>query len=342
MQENLRLRVPALEWSVLEGKGELRGLSWVNSSIDMDAEPFSVQEHGVYENISIPDSSFPLRDMRQVHGFRGELQVMGHVQFKHRSYEKYLPKIMTLSAQNAQMRGEPTVLEGMQLLYARVEWLMKSRPYFWSSLSPVKDLMAILAESYGISPALHNSNRDVLARVLSRMPSYYPKRGNVKNALMLWKDTLERSLDVEIAHLDTHGAFPSNPDITDEVFICHRSEWWIRRLPKGVHQRVKEEYRKKFRSTSTTTLEKSAQESDATSISSRKESSMVSYPMGMRIEGGVLRFQLSEEHHQVPLIKEDIIVQVSNNKQVPSELFQLLPNWTSVRFILKNDESSSI
>ena len=47
MQENLRLRVPALEWSVLEGKGELRGCRLGNSSIDVDVNP-SVQEHGVY------------------------------------------------------------------------------------------------------------------------------------------------------------------------------------------------------------------------------------------------------------------------------------------------------
>ena len=146
MQDNLRLRVPALEWSVLEGKGELRGLAWVDSSIDVEMEPFSVYEYplsrleqqNVLSDSSVPDS------MRQRHGFRGELQVVGRLQFKHRSYEKYLPKIMTISAQTAQMRGEPTVLEAMQLLYARVEWLMKARPYFWSSLSPMKELMAIL------------------------------------------------------------------------------------------------------------------------------------------------------------------------------------------------------
>ena len=45
--------------------------------------------------------------------------------------------------------------------------------------------MAILAESYGISPALHNSDRDVLARVLARMPSYYPRRGKAKEAISL-------------------------------------------------------------------------------------------------------------------------------------------------------------
>ena len=42
MQENLRLRVPALEWSVLEGRGELGGLTWVDSNIDVEQEPFSV------------------------------------------------------------------------------------------------------------------------------------------------------------------------------------------------------------------------------------------------------------------------------------------------------------
>ena len=36
----------------------------------------------------------------------------------------------TLSAQDAQMRGEPTVLEGMQLLYARVEWAHEGSSLF--------------------------------------------------------------------------------------------------------------------------------------------------------------------------------------------------------------------
>ena len=62
MQDNLRLRVPALEWSVLEGKGELRGLAWVDSSIDVGIEPFSVYEYPLsrleQQNV-LSDSSFP-------------------------------------------------------------------------------------------------------------------------------------------------------------------------------------------------------------------------------------------------------------------------------------------
>ena len=315
MQENLRLRVPALEWSVLEGRGELSGLTWVDSSIDAEQEPFSVREHPLsrtQKNI-LSDMSYQ-ESIQQRHGFQGELQIVGQVQFKHRSYEKYLPKIMTTSAQDAQIRGEPTVLEGMHLLYARVEWLMKSRPYFWSSLSPVKELMAILAESYGISPALHNSDRDVLARILARMPSYYPRRGRAKEAISLWKETLEKPLDIEIAHPDTNGSYPTSPDLRDEVFICHRSEWWFNRLPKGVSENIKEEQKRKH--------------------DENRSLSSVSFPMNMRIEGGVLRFQLDDVHHQVPVVKEDILIKTSSEKEIPSDFFQLLPNWTSIRLVL--------
>ena len=158
---------------------------------------------------------------------------------------------------------------------------MKARPYFWSSLSPVKDLMAILAESYGISPALHNLNRDVLARVLSRMPSYYPKRGNVKNALMLWKDTLQKTLEVEIAYVDTQGAYPSNPNITDVLFVITQNGG-CDAFQKGVHQNVKEEYLKNFiESSSGSRIRRGVH-----FCCFKKESSHISYPMGMRIEGG--------------------------------------------------------
>ena len=56
--------------------------------------------------------------------------------------------------------------------------------------------------------------------------------------------------------------------------------------------------------------------------------------MNMRIEGGVLRFQLEEEYHQVPVVKEDIVIKTSSSTEIPDEFFQLLPNWTSVRLIL--------
>ena len=73
MQENLRLRVPALEWSVLEGRGELSGLTWVDSNIDVEQESFSVREHShfpvVQQNI-LPDVSYQ-ESIRQRHGFQG-------------------------------------------------------------------------------------------------------------------------------------------------------------------------------------------------------------------------------------------------------------------------------
>ena len=322
MQENLRLRVPALEWSVLEGRGELSGLTWVDSNIDAEQESFSVREHPLsqmqQQNL-LSDISYQ-ESIQQRHGFQGELQIVGQVQFKHRSYERYLPKVMTTSAQAAQMRGEPTVLEGMHLLYARVEWLMKARPYFWSSLSPVKELMAILAESYGISSALHNSDRDVLARVLARMPSYYPRRGKVKEAISLWKETLEKPLDIEIASTDTNGAYPTSPDLRDEVFICHRSKWWSNRLPRGVSENIKEEQKRKRSSLDTS--------------EDSQLSTPVLFPMNMRIENGLLRFQLDDVHHQVPVVNEDILIKTTVDKEIPSDFFQLLPNWISVRLVL--------
>ena len=49
------------------------------------------------------------------------------------------------------------------------------------------------------------------------MPSYYPRRGKAKEAISLWKETLEKPLDIEIAHSDMNGAYPTNPDLRDEV-----------------------------------------------------------------------------------------------------------------------------
>ena len=323
MQDNLRLRVPALEWSVLEGRGELQGLAWVDSSIDIESDAFSVHEYPLasLDKHLLTNSSIETDSIRQRHSFIGELQTTGHLQFKHRSYEKYLPKIMTISAQEAQSRGEPTILEGLQLLYARLEWLIKARPYFWSSLSPIKDLMAILAESYGISPELHNSDRDVLARVLATMPKLYPHRGKSDVAITLWKDTLDKRLDIDVSHVDSEGAYPKKPNILEEVFLCHKESWWGNRLPNGVRDGVKENYKSRL----TQRTKNDSVEQDIPSVS---------YPMNLRIEGGVVRFQLDDEHQQVPLVKEDIMIKTDKDTEIPSAFFQLLPNWVSVRLIL--------
>ena len=131
---------------------------------------------------------------------------------------------------------------------------------------------------------------------------------------------MEKPLDIEIAHPDTNGAYPTSPDLRDEVFICHRSEWWSNRLPKGVSENIKEEQKRK---------RLSSEDSD-----DNQSSNFVSFPMNMRIEGGVLRFQLDDVHHQVPVVKEDILIKTSSEKEIPSEFFQLLPNWTSVRLVL--------
>ena len=117
-----------------------------------------------------------------------------------------------------------------------------------------------------------------------------------------------------------NGAYPTNPDLRDESFIVI-----------GVNGGPTD-YPKEYAKVSKKNRNESCSSSD--DVDDSQSSNPVLFPMNMRIENGVLRFQLDDIHHQVPVVKEDILIKTSSEKEIPSDFFQLLPNWTSVRLVL--------
>jgi hypothetical protein len=207
---SLRLKVPALEWASEAASGEMDDLAWVDSTIDSSSKPFAV--------------------VNTADGWK----------YRHRPYAYFLPRSMALAASNAQQNGEPTVMEGILLLFARTEWLIASRPYYWSPLSPVSELLGILSEAFGVGAEIHENQREVLARLVARLPTWYPHRGTISRARQLLEETVGEKLEIQTAHIDTDGPNPLLPAISDEIFACRSAEWWARRKEKGsnMHYRI--------------------------------------------------------------------------------------------------------
>ena len=120
---HLKVRIAQLDWSLLSSTDQLNDLKWVDSHIQFSHQPFIEKDH----------------------------------LFAHRPYGYFLPPAMVEAAQKAQAYGEPTVLEGLLLLNAKVEWLIETRKYLWSPLSPVPKLLDSLADAFGISCELHQN-----------------------------------------------------------------------------------------------------------------------------------------------------------------------------------------
>ncbi len=197
---DLNLKVAPLKWACESSQGELNKLEWVDSRI--------------YPQ----QTSFRLTKREGKHTYR------------HRPYGSYLPKSMHRAAIKAQENGEPTVLEGILLLFARMEWLTSSRRYFWSPMSPVPELLAILVEAFGVGNEIHRNNGEVLSRLTARLPTWMPTRGTVASARSLLSETVGEKLTIETSQVDKEGNTPLQPDIVNEVFACHEVDWWRRRI----------------------------------------------------------------------------------------------------------------
>ena len=200
---DLHLQVASLKWACEASRGQLQKLDWVDSTI-----------------------------YAQQSSFRINKQADKYI-YRHRPYGAYLPKAMSNSAIVAQRNGEPTVLEGLLLLFARMEWLTASRRYFWSPMSPVPELLAILVEALGVGNEIHRDDEEVLSRLTARLPTWIPQRGTVASAKSLLTDTVGEKLTIETAQLDKEGNTPVRPDIASEVFACQDLDWWQRRLPES-------------------------------------------------------------------------------------------------------------
>lgn len=196
-----QMSVAPLQWASDTAKGKTEKLDWVDSAIRSYAP------------------SFRCKDTQTGRKYR------------HRSYGAYLPKSMLQAAQVAQQNGEPTVLEALLLLYSRMEWLIASRKYFWSPMSPIPSLLTLLVEALGVDVEIHRNDKEVLARLVARLPTWNPSRGTVHGAVDLLTETVGEDIPLHTASVLKEGEKPIQPDITRESFACHNVDWWRRRKP---------------------------------------------------------------------------------------------------------------
>ena len=92
------------------------------------------------------------------------------VQFRHIPLGMFLPPPMVTAARMAQRQGQPTMLEAMQLLFGRIEWLIAARSLYWTPYGPVPSLLAALVEAYGVDAELHGNEPEALANAVAVSP----------------------------------------------------------------------------------------------------------------------------------------------------------------------------
>ena len=102
-----------------------------------------------------------------------------------------------------------------------MEWLISTRRYYWSPMSPVPRLLASLVEAMGIDNEIHRNRSDVLARLVARLPTWNPSRGTVQGAKDLLVETVGDPFPIRVAQMPKDKPIPIDPDIQGEVFACH-------------------------------------------------------------------------------------------------------------------------
>jgi len=205
MSKSLAAREPTLEWAQRSAEGQLEGLDWADTDLDPTGVPFSQRETGGGERL-----------------------------FRHLPYTAFLPPPIAAAALDAQRRGQATLHEALLLVFARIEWIVASRDYLWSPLSPVPAVLANMAEAFGVGADLHRDKPAALARLAAILPRWHPRRGSVDRAL----EIIEAVEDDEdeplcVAYLDEDGEDPDFPSLRDEVLRCRDAEWWRRRQSTG-------------------------------------------------------------------------------------------------------------
>ena len=190
---HLKVRIAQLDWSLLSSTDQLEKLNWVDSQIQFSHQPF-IEKDQLYA---------------------------------HRPYGYFLPPAMVEAAQQAQEYGEPTVLEGLLLLNARIEWLIETRKYLWSPLSPIPKLLDSLADAFGVGSELHLNKPDVLLRLAAVLPKWYPHRGTVQRARFLIENTIGTPLNVT-----TQQDNEKPMALDNEVMMCRSVTWWRHRISK--------------------------------------------------------------------------------------------------------------
>jgi hypothetical protein len=204
MSTALSPRVPTLEWSHRAAAGELEKLEWVDTRLD-------------------PSLTAMSHSMGEAKSHR----------FRHMPYLRQVPPVIAQAAVSAQAQGRVSAWEGLQLLFARVEWTIRGRRYLWSPFSPVPRLLASLVEAYGVEAGIHRFDGDRLARLTALLPVWHPFRGTVSRAReVLAACDMEAELAGAVSS-DGDAGGAEAPNIADEVFACHRLDWWTHRSSPG-------------------------------------------------------------------------------------------------------------
>ena len=187
---HLNARVASLEWATDAANGSLEGLDWIDANVDPTLE-----------------------------GFQFEQSEEGK-RYRHRPLGYFLPTIMSRMALQSQKNGDPTILEAVIYLYARVEWLSATRKYFWSPSSPVPGLLVLLAEVYGIGQELHRNDPHALSRLIARVPSWHKDSGTALKAKELFTEIIGRPLPIQA------NQSVGSTELAEEIFVARDWKWW--------------------------------------------------------------------------------------------------------------------
>lgn len=192
-------RLPHLEWCHRTSAGEHEDLDWVDTTLELHADTY-----------------------RTVAGADGILR------FQHFPYSAFTPPAMFEEAAAAQERGEPTLQEGLLLLFARVEWLIASRQQLWTCLTPVPPVLVALVEAYGVGPEVHGRDNETLARLAALLPDWFPSRGTVAAARRVLKCAELESAAEYVYTRDDSGPTPAV--LEGEVLVCRSLAFWAARV----------------------------------------------------------------------------------------------------------------
>ncbi|MFT6816231.1 MAG: hypothetical protein ACJATT_000027 [Myxococcota bacterium] len=206
-RNDLALRTPDLEWAHRAANGEMEGLSWVAAEIHPDFKAWRQFEQD------------------------------GERKFRHRSYSYWQPPSLVEASMDAQRAGVPTAWEALLVVFARTEWMMKTREYLWTPHSPQPLLLGTLVESFGIDASLHQRSPDILRRLTALLPTWHPYRGTVPRA----REVLELcGMGDQLRNATTEqesGKIPKKVDLEGEVMACHVDQWWsLRRQAESASQ----------------------------------------------------------------------------------------------------------
>lgn len=196
--ERLAARLPDVEWAHRAAADELDGVNWVELRLDPS-----------------------LTTMRQT------APPKERPQFRQGSYLRFLPPSIADAALAAQAKGRVTGWEALQLVFARLEWMIRGRRHLWAPYGPVPRLLAGLVEAYGVEREIHKFDPTRLGRLAALLPGWHPYRGTVERA----REVLSACDEQDLLDNATGGtsADAAKVKLRDEIFACRSLAFWSTR-----------------------------------------------------------------------------------------------------------------